>query len=689
MIKKELLKIRKLPLTQGMINAARNDIPDIRKRDVWSYLGQYTSNTYHYNYRLFIKASKIGEILKISLWFRESVAAKQKESDYDIYLHKRNAEFITYVSKENRWSNAKLDYLEFPKSFADGNKVWMNRDTSKIIMTYLDNGKTGLDAVFKFQLDVRKDQLRKRERKETDAWDRAQDIVPDIPAGFKDWVKKYPQRMNYIVYEYSRKGVTKGWCSFCEKEVDIEKPKHLKVGTCAKCKRDITYLAKGKSATIRRKAQAQLIQKTDTGVIVRSFEVTKIYERGNLTHPRCYMEEHTRTFYDSYSKHRETYYWENYKQKEMRWISASYWDGCNRYWSYSRNTENKTATYKGTLAVLKSTSLRYSGLREMLLHSNVHPVRFIDVYKIFPEIEKLVKVGLYQTVEDILVNRRETEYIRKGNNPQQILSITKEELKLLIAAGDSLEKLKMLKYMRGRNGATKLTAEQLNKLVEYDSSRRLTHLYMHTTIHKALRYIETQTDFKPGDFADYLEMCEELQYNLDNTFVLFPKDWKRAHDEVSKEHNEREAEIEARKKSKQSLKIEKRYEETKKKYEFSYKGLFIVVPHNALEIITEGHNNHHCVATYVERVADGDTTILFVRKEADKTYYTMEVRDNKIVQCRTKFNQSYTQSKPVKAFVEQFDKKVLEPLRIAENQRHSKLINASNQIDQMILVPAM
>lgn len=44
--------------------------------------------------------------------------------------------------------------------------------------------------------------------------------------------------------------------------------------------------------------------------------------------------------------------------------------------------------------------------------------------------------------------------------------------------------------------------------------------------------------------------------------------------------------------------------------------------------------------SYAERIAKGETTILFVRKEAEPVtpYFTMEVRDGKVIQLRGKCN---------------------------------------------------
>ena len=56
------------------------------------------------------------------------------------------------------------------------------------------------------------------------------------------------------------------------------------------------------------------------------------------------------------------------------------------------------------------------------------------------------------------------------------------------------------------------------------------------------------------------------------------------------------------------------------------KGLILRVPQDAQEIKNEGAILHHCVGTYVERVAKGLTHIFFIRKEKepDTPYFTME-----------------------------------------------------------------
>lgn len=104
-----------------------------------------------------------------------------------------------------------------------------------------------------------------------------------------------------------------------------------------------------------------------------------------------------------------------------------------------------------------------------------------------------------------------------------------------------------------------------------------------------------------------------------------------------------------------------------KKYQNIYawedKEFAVVVPKDLLEIKEEGHALHHCVVTYTSRVADGTSIILFVRslKHLDKPFYTVEVRNNKIAQCRGFGNKDMPED--VKRFVQRYDQKVLQKIK--------------------------
>ena len=66
----------------------------------------------------------------------------------------------------------------------------------------------------------------------------------------------------------------------------------------------------------------------------------------------------------------------------------------------------------------------------------------------------------------------------------------------------------------------------------------------------------------------------------------------------------------------------------------------IIVPREPGDIINEGASLSHCVGSYLESVASGYTTILFLRKisDPDKSFYTIEVNDSRIVQIHGNHN---------------------------------------------------
>ena len=86
------------------------------------------------------------------------------------------------------------------------------------------------------------------------------------------------------------------------------------------------------------------------------------------------------------------------------------------------------------------------------------------------------------------------------------------------------------------------------------------------------------------------------------------------------------------------------------------KGLILRVPRDTQEIKNEGAALHHCVGTYVDRVAKGQTHIFFVRRveEPDTPYFTMEYNKGRVIQCRGSHNCEMPSS--VKTFVAAFEK---------------------------------
>lgn len=87
-------------------------------------------------------------------------------------------------------------------------------------------------------------------------------------------------------------------------------------------------------------------------------------------------------------------------------------------------------------------------------------------------------------------------------------------------------------------------------------------------------------------------------------------------------------------KQEQSKRFKKMQEIRKEHYELIGENFSVLVPEKLSQIVDEGIALHHCVKTYTDRVASGETTILFFRRSNDKNtpFYTIEVRNNVIIQ---------------------------------------------------------
>lgn len=152
--------------------------------------------------------------------------------------------------------------------------------------------------------------------------------------------------------------------------------------------------------------------------------------------------------------------------------------------------------------------------------------------------------------------------------------------------------------------------------------------------------------------SDYLQMCQGQNYDMKSSQVLFPKHCNEAHDELSRY-------IKKCRDEQTKRAFREVYENLAEKANLTSKKLQIVCPKQTDDLITEGQALHHCVGTYIERVAAKKCLIVFVRRveEPEKPFVTVEVSNGKIVQIRGERNSDPT--KEVKKFVDLWSRKVL------------------------------
>lgn len=134
------------------------------------------------------------------------------------------------------------------------------------------------------------------------------------------------------------------------------------------------------------------------------------------------------------------------------------------------------------------------------------------------------------------------------------------------------------------------------------------------------------------EYRDYQNMLENLGIAFEGDFRIMPKNFKQAHDDAVKAYNDMKDE---QKRIEFANQLEKLLglEQTIGNYTF-------VLPKELQELKAEGKALSHCVGSYADRVARGETVILFVRQKekVDNPLYTLEIKNGKIVQLRGKRN---------------------------------------------------
>ena len=200
--------------------------------------------------------------------------------------------------------------------------------------------------------------------------------------------------------------------------------------------------------------------------------------------------------------------------------------------------------------------------------------------------------------------------------------------------------------------------------------KKFIDLMQHTTLYKLLKYISKQKISHTQDYFDYTGWLEEMDYDMKNEFNLFPKNFEKAHDEMSKQYmkfKDKQAREETKRFNRMLKKMKNKTVEVEA-MKLDIQGLFIRMPNRLEELKAEGEALHHCVGTYMEKVRKGETMIFFIRqKEApEKPYYTLEWH-GRVIQCRGFRNCDMTPE--VKAFVEIFQEKMTEHENKPKKQR--------------------
>lgn len=614
-------------------------------------------------------------ILVLYIYQSENILAGSIKPRW-VMFHSRD-DFATLSFRENAkatWQCSTLDSLDRIGGFDSKCAFYRQQDEARVArFCKCERGAISVLGYLQ-RLISRHRELERKWKKQRAIIERMK-YVPVLPRDLKGFIHRevMPQ---YIFYDYQRKAPGHAYCTACRHEVRIAAAKHNTSGLCPRCKKEITFKCRGRRGRIFDRATVQVLQKAEgNGLVLRIIKVYRSFADSDIPN-HFEIWENARQFITLSSSGQcsvDAYYY-HYKAG----YDLTPW--CNGYrpvfdrWKYNFTADMSGVLYQRNLSdTLKDTPWAYSQLEAFSGIASFSGVAtFLSAYIKRPKIEHLIKMKLYRLVSGIIYGGYSYSALQainfNGENMRAILGIDRPYFPLLRELNPSIDQLHLIRQLLQADH--KPSTEQIkwfiaSKISNADAAKEL---LAHMSVHKLQRYVEQQ--FAPEDEAalkrvdyykmntlitdyhDYLCMCKELQYDVKNSFILFPRELKAAHDSVAKTLKDKRT-------AEQEKAIAGSFDEWQKRYQYQSKELMMIPPHSAKEIVDEGAALHHCVRLYVKNVAEKKSVILFVRSvdEPDKSLCTVEVKDGQVTQAR-----GFDNAEPpaqITAFIEQWKQRVL------------------------------
>jgi DNA-directed RNA polymerase subunit RPC12/RpoP len=525
-----------------------------------------------------------------------------------------------------------------------------------------------------YQQDIRDRQAKIRRYKRDAVVRDKMRRVPQTLANLKRWADKHIMP-HYLFYDYNNgRAKTQARCTYCEKFSVIKRPKNNDVLRCPKCRQKVIAKAQGKRAAYHEDRETcQVIRRiSPQELVVRIYKLYWSYAKGKDTIRKSAYEV-MRIFVRSDNGKdatMEPYYYDSGYDSVTHW-RYGYHPGALFGMACFSSEETGAVYLPGLEKTLHGTPWEYCALRQFYEQTGI-PMQvsyYLKMYLRHPLlIERLTKAGFENIAADVIYRDGFSDALDEmQTKTHRILRVEKQDVSVLQEQKAGVPLLKKYQayvaiHLRGRGV---LFQWQLHHKV----SEIPADIFQYLTAEKFMHYMEAQfpiyCEKRPANvyrdptmetlvitYVDYLHMCRRQAYDMKEKSVLFPKNCAAAHD--------REAErIQKINDAQKNKAFGIAYAGFARKAALSNEELQIVCPKRANDLVAEGRALHHCVGSYIDRVAEGRCLIVFVRRveEPKKPYVTVEVRDGKIAQIHGDHNSDPTEE--VKKFVDLWSRKVL------------------------------
>ena len=639
--------------------------------------GLFRAEQIEYIIRTAVKIIDRHKILILYIYLRKKAAQGNLKPCMTMFHSLDN--FITLEYKDDGstvWRTAAFERLDIDGLFHKKCAFYSQKDEVRI-GKYFKSDTDGFALLIRTQDAILEHRRMERQRtKEKRILDRMVG-VPAMPRGLKGWIHKSVMP-GYFFYNYKKGGRdVPGVCSACGSEIRLSGVKQGVQKICPHCRKEIICKPRSRrSKHMYDRNTCQVIQRiSDNELVIRIIKIYYSYNDSDT--PEINIYENARHFVHRDARsgqvQSESYYYTYHSGILTDWKEGE--RPCYSIFYSGFESEASGHLYTKNLPdALAGTPWQYCPIADFYKHFRkpfLAP-RFLIVYLYHPALEHLIKTGFYSIVESLFCGYTDNCLNESQHRTHRILGIAAEDVDYLRGHDPDMT---LLKIYQGYTGLKK-RRELLTWQIRNDASNDVLPILQHMTPHKAMRYLDTQFGFlrfrktKYGgqryktmqdlvtEYRDYLDICKKLEYDLKNSFVKYPKDLQKAHDKAAK-----------RLKHKIDAKMKRDfaavYKNISGQYDFEISGMKIVYPKISDDIIREGHALHHCVGSYTGRIIRGECVVLFLRQccDLEKSFYTIEIRGNKLVQVRGLGNCVATPD--VEKFIKSWKQRVLDRINIA------------------------
>ena len=467
------------------------------------------------------------------------------------------------------------------------------------------------------------------------------DDIPSLPAGWDKFVNKQAISHNLII----KSAKNKCFCTNCKNYFISEKKVNQEV-RCPNCHN--TYLIRRSNLRYYEfKDYLSILDKVNDIFVIRYFELKTIID-AKQEHHTSVVEFAREIVTDSY--YRDVYVNDRVSKCQCHiyiyHIDNSFFNP-KKWRQYTRRYSliDYSIVFPNNIKeLLKNTEYQYSCIWNIAKYSTyIDLLQLLKEKKQIPIIEMLCKMKLYNLVP-------KAHEFRNFGSFQKIFGISKDYYEFMKKHNITYTQLKILQLLKEKN-IRKI--HYLENYVSYSgNTTRLEEISEYISLNRFIRY--SKMCRKKVDtylYSDYLRLAKLLGYDLKNNKYAFPENLNEEHDKLSKQYK-----LQCDKLIKKSI-IKRGKELSSNKYQNKK---FIIFPALSIESLKdESKQQNNCVRTYAEKYATGTCDIYFMRdiNQPKKSLVTIEVKNNKVVQSRTKNNKS--PNKKQLAFINKWEQKVL------------------------------